>query len=121
MTTVAEGSVTTNISIDDAKALVHSNLMAAGLKVGPDSPDSVSGSGGNLLKYRLLGVWMTSTEELPISIDVEFSETEAGTLVTADVQDRQGVGIPIGQALDASKYQAAGQEAIVAAFKGLTS
>ena len=118
---IAEGSITTSLSIDDAKALVHSNLVAAGLKVGPDDADSVTGSGGNLMKYRLMGIWMTSTAQLPISIDVEFAQTDAGTLVTAEVVDRQGVGIPLGEALDAKKYQAAGQEAIAAAFKGLTN
>ena len=121
MTTVAEGSITTNLSVDDAKALVHSNLMAAGLTVDSDSGDAIAGTGGKLLKYRLLGIWLTSTDQLPISIDSEFTQGDAGTLVTAEVADRQGVGIPVGQALDPNKYQAAGQEAIAAAFKGLTS
>ena len=100
---------------------MHADLLAAGLTVDSDSGDSIAGKGGKLLKYRLLGIWFTSTGQLPISIDVEFTQTDAGTLVTAEVADRQGVGIPVGQALDPNKYQAAGQEAIAEAFKGLTS
>ncbi|CAB4713512.1 MAG: hypothetical protein F2675_06120 [Actinobacteria bacterium] len=124
MTICAEGSITTSMSVDDAKALVHTNLAAAGLKVDSDSDsdaDALAGKGGKLLKYRLLGIWFVHTDELPIRVDVEFSETEAGTLVIAEIHDRQGVGIQLGQVLDPDKYEAAGQAAIAEAFKGLTS
>ena len=121
MTTCAEGSITTSMNIDDAKALVHSNLAAAGLTVETDDADAVAGKGGKLLKYRLLGIWFMHTDELPIRFDVEFTETEAGTLVSAEVHDRQGVGIQLGQVLDPDKYEAAGQAVIAEAFKGLTS
>ena len=61
------------------------------------------------------------TEELPIRFDVEFAETEAGTLVSAEVHGRHGVGIQLRQVLVPDKYEAAGQAAIAEAFKGITS
>jgi hypothetical protein len=70
--------------------------------------------------YYTTGLFV-HTDELPIRFDVEFAETEAGTLVSAEVHDRQGVGIQLGQVLDPDKYEAAGQAAIAEAFKGLTS
>lgn len=118
MTIRAEGTVTTTLDVEQARARVHENLAAAGLTVDQDADHGVTGSGGKLLKYRLLGVWLTPTEELPITIDVEFAESADGTVITATVEDRQGPGIPLN--LDPGKYADAGQAAIAAAFAGLT-
>ncbi len=119
MTIRAEGSVTTTLDVERAKALVHANLAAAGLTVDAGGDHGVTGSGGKLLKYRLLGIWLTPTDQLPITVDVEIADSPDGTVVSATVEDRQGPGIPLN--LDPGKYAEAGQAAIAAAFAGLTA
>ena len=117
MTIRATSSITTTLSLDDARARVEANLAAAGVKLDSSGEGSVTGSAGRLLKYRLLGMWITHTDELPISVDVEFASSDAGTTVTATVSDRQGPGIKLN--LEPDKYEAAGHAAIAAAFAGL--
>jgi hypothetical protein len=107
------------MSASAAKELVHVNLIAAGLNLDPNESASVSGEGGRLLKYRLLGMWLTPASELPITIDVEFSESPDGTHVHAEVSDRQGPGVPFPLDIKPEKYVEAGNAAIDAAFNGL--
>lgn len=118
MTIRAQGSVTTSLSIEEARTLVEANLAKAGITPDTSPEGAVTGSAGKLLKYRLLGIWLSHTDELPISIDVEFASADNGTLVTASVSDRQGFGIKLN--LDPQKYEAAGQDAIESAFVGLS-
>lgn len=118
MTIQAQASVTTSASVDEARALVEANLAAAGMTMDTSNDDEITGTGGKFLKYRLLGMWLSHADQLPISIDVEFTSTDHGTLVTAAVSDRQGFGIKL--TIEPEKYQAAGQAAIAATFVGLT-
>lgn len=117
MTIRAQESITTSLGLDDARALVEANLVAAGVTLDSSDESSVTASAGRLLKYRLLGIWITRTDELPISVDVEFASSPAGTTVTATVADRQGAGLNLN--LDPDKFEAAGHAAIAAAFSGL--
>lgn len=118
MTIRAQGSITTSLDIDEARTRIEANLATAGITTETNSEGAVTGSAGKLLKYRLLGIWLSHTDELPISVDVEFNSTDNGTLITAAISDRQGVGLKLN--LDADKYEAAGQAVLASAFAGLT-
>lgn len=118
LTIRAQGSITTSLSIEEARTLVEANLATAGITTDISHEGAVTGSAGKLLKYRVLGIWLSHADELPISVEVEFASADNGTLVTAEVSDRQGVGLKLN--LDPDKYEAAGKAAIASAFAGLT-